>query len=685
MPCLMMALAGSLWAATPATQTAPAFSSAPLRPTDLALVFNTLVPESRELAEYYAARRGVPPDRLIGLRLSTKETIPRTELASVRRQLRHALAEAGIADHVRCLVTFYGVPLRVGPFTPGPTERATAERIERELADLCDGIDRQSAALEATAGASPAPASRPTGVTAAALKRVADRYEQAKLALATRIEQEHSDDRRHELLQALIGGVERVEGVTGILAHIRPRPGQAHPLALRRLEVLRDEAAEGQRRMAALLRSPPDSPDRREARELVRRLQGLLGLLRLLHDDREALLGRDTAAALDSELALLWWEEYSPFRWQPNPLAWRVRAGRAWRADASAPEPARPTLMGARLDGPGPAVVRRMIDDAIEAERSGLQGVFYIDARGLQADPTAGSYGNYDQDLRDLAALLKERTSWPTVLDDRPELFGPGQAPRAALYCGWYSLRKYVPAFTFVRGAVGYHIASAEAVSLQGRAEQGWCKRMLEEGAAATLGPVEEPYLHAFPRPTEFFGLLLTGRFTLAEVFAYTSPLNSWMLTLLGDPLYRPFGDRPVLRLDEAIPADLIPPEFRAPPTLPAGRAPGQSRPGSGRGGSRGEALNSACGSGFGCFDRGRYDVLLDPPPGSPLADELAALVSWNDVDVLKARLADHLLHPVDPLGPGHASGDHGPVASNGLGQLRPCDHVRDRQSSPRP
>lgn len=681
----MMALAGSLCAAAPATQTALAFSSAPLRPTDLALVFNAHVPESRELAEYYAACRGVPPDRILGLALPTKETIARTGLGSVRRQLRQALAGAGIADRVRCLVTFYGVPLRVGPFAPGPAERTTAEQIERELADLCHEIDRQSAAIEATAGASPAPASRPTGVTAAALKCVADRYEQAKLALAARIEQERSDDRRHELLQALIGGVERVEGVSGILAHIRPRPGQAHPLALRRLEVLRDEAAEGQRRMAALLRKPPDSADRREARELVRRLQGLLGLLRLLHDDREALLGRDTAAALDSELTLLWWDEYSAFRWQPNPLAWRVRAGRGWRPDAPESDPARPTLLVARLDGPGPAVVRRMIDDAIEAERSGLQGVFYIDARGLKADPTAGSYGNYDQDLRELAALLKQRTSWPTVLDDRPELFGPSQAPRAALYCGWYSLRKYVPAFTFVRGAVGYHIASAEAFSLQGHAEQGWCKRMLEEGAAATLGAVEEPYLHAFPRPTEFFGLLLTGRFTLAEVFAYTSPLNSWMLTLLGDPLYRPFAARPVLRLDEAMPADLIPPEFRTPAIPPDDSTPGKGRPGAHLGGLRGDALKPACGAGLPRFDDGGDDILLDPPPGSPLADELAALVVRDDADLPKACLAEHRLHPIDPLGAGHASGDHGPVASNGLGQLRCCDHVRNRQSSARP
>jgi len=88
------------------------------------------------------------------------------------------------------------------------------------------------------------------------------------------------------------------------------------------------------------------------------------------------------------------------------------------------------------------------------------------------------------------------------------------------LYCGWYSLRKYVDAFVFVRGAVGFHIASFEAISIREPLEKGWVKNLLQDGVAATLGPVAEPFLQSFPKPTHFFGLLLTGQFTLAECFA---------------------------------------------------------------------------------------------------------------------------------------------------------------------
>jgi hypothetical protein len=63
------------------------------------------------------------------------------------------------------------------------------------------------------------------------------------------------------------------------------------------------------------------------------------------------------------------------------------------------------------------------------------------------------------------------------------------------------------------------------------------------------MGPVEEPYLTAFPLPTDFFGLLLTGRYSLVECYYLTTPKVSWMMTLIGDPLYRPFARNPALTL----------------------------------------------------------------------------------------------------------------------------------------
>jgi uncharacterized protein (TIGR03790 family) len=101
-------------------------------------------------------------------------------------------------------------------------------------------------------------------------------------------------------------------------------------------------------------------------------------------------------------------------------------------------------------------------------------------------------------------------------------------------------LKKYIDAFDFVDGAVGFHIASFEAVNIHDPNSSLWCPAMLKDGITATLGPVAEPYLNSFPRPSEFFARLYEGE-CLVEAYYHTKPFNSWQMLLIGDPLYRPF------------------------------------------------------------------------------------------------------------------------------------------------
>ncbi len=136
------------------------------------------------------------------------------------------------------------------------------------------------------------------------------------------------------------------------------------------------------------------------------------------------------------------------------------------------------------------------------------------------------------------------------VLDNRDELFPEKSCPDAALYCGWYSLGKYIDAFTWQKGAIGFHVASSEASTLRKTNSQVWCKRMLENGVAATIGPVKEPYLQSFPLPDQFFPLLMTGKHPLIEVYYRTTPYLSWRQVLIGDPLYTPFKKKPAIDPD---------------------------------------------------------------------------------------------------------------------------------------
>ena len=40
---------------------------------------------------------------------------------------------------------------------------------------------------------------------------------------------------------------------------------------------------------------------------------------------------------------------------------------------------------------------------------------------------------------------------------------------------------------------------------------------------------------------------MLTGKYTLVEAYYRTKPFNSWVMVLVGDPLYNPFKKNPAL------------------------------------------------------------------------------------------------------------------------------------------
>ena len=240
-------------------------------------------------------------------------------------------------------------------------------------------------------------------------------------------------------------------------------------------------------------------------------------------------------ASVDSELALVREDPYSLDGWLPNKYYLGYRGKEIKNMPGKA-------MLVSRLDGPSEKIVRRIIDDSLIAENEGVQGKAYFDARWPDPGSKELSGGAfYDRSIHSAARLVEKSKRMPVMVDSREELFRPGECPDAALYCGWYSLAHYVDAFTWVRGAVGFHIASQECETLRNKASQTWCIMMLEKGVAATIGPVSEPYVQAFPIPEVFFGLLIDGRLTLAECYALSNPFWSWQMVLVGDPLYRPF------------------------------------------------------------------------------------------------------------------------------------------------
>ena len=251
----------------------------------------------------------------------------------------------------------------------------------------------------------------------------------------------------------------------------------------------------------------------------------------------DLLSGTNKKASVDSELSLVKAGEYPLESWIPNPYFpnFQHQKGVMSKDDV---------LLVARIDGPDIETAYRIIDDSIAVEKTGLKGIGYFDARWkMPKKEKLSGYALYDASIHKAADVVSKRMK--VVIDEKGELFPENSAPETALYCGWYSYGKYIDSFTWVRGAIGYHIASAECSTLKNKKSTVWCLRMLQEGVAATIGPVYEPYVQGFPLPEIFFTILTDGAFDLGESYLLSQPFLSWQMVLVGDPLYKPFPSHP--------------------------------------------------------------------------------------------------------------------------------------------
>lgn len=526
--------------------------AAQLLPTEVAVLASDKGRESAQLARHYLQARGIPAENLLLLDVPAGEDLSRDLWnRRVRPAIRKWLLTRPATPRIRCLVTMYDVPLRIGGVNAEEGGlRETVQFLRSATAKCRVEILATAQALERVLNDQPATLTPPDeGAGAPELaKHLEEPLQRALARIQARAGQKPNSPAVSRALQqieqlhlvgvGLGGSIRSIE--SQLVGNPNPPPERGRLLANRQGEM------QGLKQGVTLLAFQPESVAREtQMLDLIARADGLLGALGWTTQQADMLEKNESRASFDSELALVLWPDHGLVRWLPNPRHWLHG-----RLPSARPD----TLMVARLDGPSPTHVRRLIDDALAIEQAGLTGKVYLDARkrtNLQPPARSGGYDEYESALNLLADFLQRKTKLEVVLDTSKELFPKGACPDAALYCGWYSLGKYHDSFTWQRGSVGYHIASSEATSLRKPNSEVWCKRMIEEGIAVTLGPTFEPYLAAFPRPDDFFPLLLTGELTIAEVYAATLPFHSWAMTLVGDPLYNPYRSNPQLSRDD--------------------------------------------------------------------------------------------------------------------------------------
>ncbi|MGN6555659.1 MAG: TIGR03790 family protein [Verrucomicrobiota bacterium] len=244
---------------------------------------------------------------------------------------------------------------------------------------------------------------------------------------------------------------------------------------------------------------------------------------------------RRNEAAVDSELAML------PNLEQHLPLTGPLTNPLYGSTNRFAFSATNGVLMVTRLDGPSAAIARGLVDKAIEAETNGLWGRAYIDVRNI-ADP---SYKIGDDWMRGAAEVCRH-LGLETVVDTNAATFAAGfPMSQIAFYAGWYdgdvSGPFAQPHVEFMPGAFAYHLHSYSGANLRS-ATKNWVGPLLAKGATATMGCVDEPYLGGTPDIAIFAARFMFNEFTFGEAAYASQSVLSWQTTVIGDPLYRPFG-----------------------------------------------------------------------------------------------------------------------------------------------
>jgi uncharacterized protein (TIGR03790 family) len=249
-------------------------------------------------------------------------------------------------------------------------------------------------------------------------------------------------------------------------------------------------------------------------------------------------LRRDDAS-VDSELAWLPLLDTHPLLTGPM-MNWTYGA-----TNTDLLDPTNGILLVARLDGPSAEIARGLVDKALLAEHNGLWGRGYFDARGLaKTDP----FHQGDEWILTAAEIWHEE-GFETYVDDRPETI-PADFPMSqiAFYCGWYAGTVCgpfaQPNVEFMPGAFAYHLHSFSASTIRDP-NSNWVGPFLAKGVTCTMGCVNEPYLAFTPNVAVFLARLVGKQYTFGEAAWAAQPALSWQTTVVGDPLYRPFGTPP--------------------------------------------------------------------------------------------------------------------------------------------
>jgi uncharacterized protein (TIGR03790 family) len=108
-----------------------------LQPGEILVIANGNADKSVDLAKHYVQKRSIPADNLLVLRLTEDEQCSRDEYdKKVAGRVRMYLREKDPDHKIRCLLTMYGMPLKVAQPQMSPAEETQVKALEMQKEKL---------------------------------------------------------------------------------------------------------------------------------------------------------------------------------------------------------------------------------------------------------------------------------------------------------------------------------------------------------------------------------------------------------------------------------------------------------------------------------------------------------------------------------------------------------------------
>lgn len=514
-----------------------ASAGAELKAKDIIIVYNGSMFESKNVAHYYAEKRGVPPENIVEVNVSTSESMERVEydrhmVPPVKKAINKVKAKGGFPS----ILLVYGIPLKIKELKNKKEVFAFKELASQKVKEYQALVLNMTMEVESLLGQKK---DKSPATTKEIVKRTDRVVKEALKYINTPLE----GNKDKEEIMKVASIIFRLTGFSSVSREIEKKYAgmKLENMAMSEIDGIVRWNAILERQLSELRFYGVFPENANQVATSIRLTRGVMG--ELIYWDNLLEKGDDSmnSSSVDNELSMIMAGPYQLNMWLGNPL--NIIYNRLTGIERFREK----VVMVSRLDGPTAQIAMRLVDDAMEVEKKGLKGTFYIDARGLKG---SDSYGQYDSHLHTLYDVVKKKSKMKVLFDDKETLFESKCCNDAALYVGWYSLGKYVDSFKWVKGAIAFHVASSEASTLRKKNSQVWVKRMLEEGVAASIGPVQEPYLDAFPLPHIFYPSLMTGKYSLIEAYYQSTPYLSWRMVLIGDPLYNPFKNAPAISVN---------------------------------------------------------------------------------------------------------------------------------------